>query len=72
MKRATCSGRCAFPILSISIHALVKRATEISVKGSVKLAISIHALVKRATFAKALTGLTLTISIHALVKRATG
>ena len=37
-------------ILSISIHALVKRATEFIKKRKGKQKISIHALVKRATY----------------------
>ena len=56
---------------NISIHALVKRATEN--KGLLKkvFAISIHALVKRATGESADGCTKFIISIHALVKRAT-
>ncbi len=38
-----------FPLLLISIHALVKRATNLIDKYSIYFDISIHALVKRAT-----------------------
>ena len=56
----------------ISIHALVKRATDVSFNASYIERISIHALVKRATFETTVfDGQTFTISIHALVKRAT-
>ena len=56
---------------SISIHALVKRATppEEITKGAAL--ISIHALVKRATMSNCELFIRLLISIHALVKRAT-
>ena len=55
----------------ISIHALVKRATDSTEYCSELSLISIHALVKRAT-QRADDGLDRnTISIHALVKRAT-
>ena len=56
----------------ISIHALVKRATNV-VNNYIRVAgISIHALVKRATKPPPLTPRLTIISIHALVKRATG
>ena len=57
---------------SISIHALVKRATQNTITTSVSGAISIHALVKRATLIECDGGKIWIISIHALVKRATG
>ena len=71
MKRAT-----GFPFgfadpLVISIHALVKRATEVFTTAIWDLGISIHALVKRATTNNVFFPFSLTISIHALVKRAT-
>ena len=49
MKRATGRKRVYYDKHKISIHALVKRATEVLCKTSAKLNISIHALVKRAT-----------------------
>ena len=50
MKRAT-TNNVFFPFsLTISIHALVKRATNICGYGNKSYYISIHALVKRATF----------------------
>ena len=55
----------------ISIHALVKRATNV-VNNYIRVAgISIHALVKRATKRSFKIRLSRSISIHALVKRAT-
>ena len=58
--------------ISISIHALVKRATEVVINNKQGNYISIHALVKRATIICAY-GIVkaCSISIHALVKRAT-
>ena len=55
----------------ISIHALVKRATNIGVTTSQQMIISIHALVKRATNVNKGSQILENISIHALVKRAT-
>ena len=55
----------------ISIHALVKRATENEEINNDYQEISIHALVKRATATVLSTISKLVISIHALVKRAT-
>ena len=55
----------------ISIHALVKRATNHLLPPRRARAISIHALVKRATELIAGKLLRGRISIHALVKRAT-
>ena len=40
--------------MPISIHALVKRATDIKYEYKKKISISIHALVKRATIARSL------------------
>ena len=57
--------------LTISIHALVKRATERHAGGIITDEISIHALVKRATSHYTTTVRAICISIHALVKRAT-
>ena len=57
--------------ITISIHALVKRATERRFHFCGCRNISIHALVKRATTLVLSVGRTLQISIHALVKRAT-
>ena len=55
----------------ISIHALVKRATDV-VNNYIRVAgISIHALVKRATHFQWQKLVKILISIHALVKRAT-
>ena len=57
----------------ISIHALVKRATEVHSLSTAMKTISIHALVKRATMNVATqSARRFGISIHALVKRATG
>ena len=56
---------------TISIHALVKRATSEVFKTEIAVDISIHALVKRATIYDKLTEMRAIISIHALVKRAT-
>ena len=56
---------------SISIHALVKRATKIKEENSMTISISIHALVKRATDDDGEEKGLSKISIHALVKRAT-
>ena len=55
----------------ISIHALVKRATRLSVRPLQFSQISIHALVKRATGLGLALSKNNLISIHALVKRAT-
>ncbi len=55
----------------ISIHALVKRATQYIANDVLVMSISIHALVKRATIYDKLTEMRAIISIHALVKRAT-
>ena len=56
----------------ISIHALVKRATDTGKNCEIfNNYISIHALVKRATTHISSHTVTITISIHALVKRAT-
>ena len=71
MKRATKGGKIQLSAKVISIHALVKRATDVSFNASYIERISIHALVKRATvFTKARYNID-NISIHALVKRAT-
>ena len=56
---------------TISIHALVKRATQVRRYVKRCKGISIHALVKRATAAFGDYTAGLDISIHALVKRAT-
>ena len=58
-------------INTISIHALVKRATSIHYYINDNDGISIHALVKRATNYPTNSRLFHVISIHALVKRAT-
>ena len=58
-------------VLSISIHALVKRATGRVSDSLEDLHISIHALVKRATKVDKNVLDYFAISIHALVKRAT-
>ena len=64
--------RTAVPALrGISIHALVKRATEALSLSALSQPISIHALVKRATKENFNNMLVSGISIHALVKRAT-
>ena len=56
----------------ISIHALVKRATDTGKNCEIfNNYISIHALVKRATLYLLSADRRLVISIHALVKRAT-
>ena len=55
----------------ISIHALVKRATDYDEKLKAVEEISIHALVKRATTGSDFKTTGDIISIHALVKRAT-
>ena len=57
--------------VSISIHALVKRATGNAPVVQATPLISIHALVKRATRDKYRLDKKAKISIHALVKRAT-
>ena len=49
MKRATKAGTVSDSIRTISIHALVKRATLDIAGEDYKVDISIHALVKRAT-----------------------
>ena len=56
---------------TISIHALVKRATIAFQLVERYHSISIHALVKRATMSLRFVGFAVAISIHALVKRAT-
>ena len=56
---------------NISIHALVKRATDWEANFPDMYDISIHALVKRATKGTNPVKSNLAISIHALVKRAT-
>ena len=71
MKRATGDFVNNVIRLFISIHALVKRATQVEYKLSTVLLISIHALVKRATGVKKTFQNLNYISIHALVKRAT-
>ena len=58
-------------VLSISIHALVKRATWTHKVKEFDSYISIHALVKRATDETNAESGEISISIHALVKRAT-
>ena len=58
-------------VISISIHALVKRATIADNDKDKTAIISIHALVKRATDNFINNVIRLYISIHALVKRAT-
>ena len=60
-----------FIVCSISIHALVKRATKKLVGDLDYDIISIHALVKRATVKRIDKAANQAISIHALVKRAT-
>ena len=60
-----------FKQIFISIHALVKRATNKMPNKPYRKRISIHALVKRATEKKKEIAHRLCISIHALVKRAT-
>ena len=49
MKRATGRYNIVVDLCTISIHALVKRATALAVNDSITKDISIHALVKRAT-----------------------
>ena len=64
--------RQAFAVrIAISIHALVKRATNTYSHLYPREEISIHALVKRATQIVCRFAHLLNISIHALVKRAT-
>ena len=66
-----CGHRRTALVRSISIHALVKRATdEVGAMDSYPI-ISIHALVKRATDEVGAMDSYPIISIHALVKRAT-
>ena len=66
-----CGHRRTALVRSISIHALVKRATdEVGAMDSYPI-ISIHALVKRATRRRYRAHTHRRISIHALVKRAT-
>ena len=57
--------------VGISIHALAKRATNLTTRVAGVTIISIHALAKRATNKDILNDLTEVISIHALAKRAT-
>ena len=71
MKRATAYDVQGIGKAIISIHALVKRATEMHTIISSVYGISIHALVKRATLSTCSSAIILSISIHALVKRAT-
>ena len=71
MKRATIYCRGYDQRFFISIHALVKRATNITQIDYINMTISIHALVKRATGSKHRCNDFFDISIHALVKRAT-
>ena len=59
------------PKYNISIHALVKRATNVIMDFPELQNISIHALVKRATIERLNELFKDDISIHALVKRAT-
>ena len=49
MKRATLSSAASALAVTISIHALVKRATDVGGRREATDSISIHALVKRAT-----------------------
>ena len=65
------SGLYTVVVTTISIHALVKRATGGGTIPPPLIIISIHALVKRATRAEAMRQARELISIHALVKRAT-
>ena len=71
MKRATCILHVTKYPRFISIHALVKRATESDMRDGGRADISIHALVKRATLFSGWISSKKIISIHALVKRAT-
>ena len=72
MKRATKKNHYSRNADSISIHALVKRATNFILAYYGQKVISIHALVKRATTVYSIGGDDMAkISIHALVKRAT-
>ena len=72
MKRATELLYVWHSGYSISIHALVKRATLAAVQKALNHDnISIHALVKRATDNIVTAAVHMDISIHALVKRAT-
>ena len=50
MKRATATVLSTISKLVISIHALVKRATNVNKGSQILENISIHALVKRATY----------------------
>ena len=61
----------AYILCRISIHALVKRATDCIYNPYDYVGISIHALVKRATSRPSTQRTWKAISIHALVKRAT-
>ena len=71
MKRATI-GYAEYRLdIAISIHALVKRATQSGYDLFEHEEISIHALVKRATRTGKACFRDEYISIHALVKRAT-
>ena len=72
MKRATRFIVYIILCLCISIHALVKRATDWEANFPDLYDISIHALVKRATSLLKSQVVFPWISIHALVKRATG
>ena len=58
-------------MFTISIHALVKRATRKAALPYLDTIISIHALVKRATKYEEVGYYFFNISIHALIKRAT-
>ena len=72
MKRATAEEIKIEDLYTISIHALVKRATGNVIMDFPELQnISIHALVKRATYPPRQLHCLRVISIHALVKRAT-
>ena len=71
MKRATGDRSYSGAKLVISIHALVKRATQYKFPMTEYKEISIHALVKRATNCFYVYLAIFGISIHALVKRAT-
>ena len=71
MKRATYTILNISNDKTISIHALVKRATNVNKGSHILENISIHALVKRATASDIIRAKIHVISIHALVKRAT-
>ena len=71
MKRATAVDGYTRGTDDISIHALVKRATDCNTVFIIDAYISIHALVKRATLLDRVIVARFSISIHALVKRAT-